>query len=157
MLFYHLITWSRGPFHMFFAVSCPGRSFTPDCLYAGQLSFSPFRTGWFDVRLATASDKFDIKILFSGEQWDSMSTSGSYEQYGRPVIGDPRNISTAEGCMPRTAASASALYRGDGRAPIHLAPLVARVNASWLAARFTPLLGFIRSDLNPADAPSRLQ
>lgn len=44
-----------------------------------------------------------------------------------------------------------------GRSPSwRLGPLVARVGALMMAASFVALLGYIRTDLNPADAPSRL-
>ena len=36
-----------------------------------------------------------------------------------------------------------------------LAPVIARINALLLASYFTPLLGYFRTDLKPADKPSR--
>ena len=55
-----------------------------------------------------------------GEKWESKSTSWSGEQYCQQAIGDSdqREISTAEGCMPWTVASAPALSRGDVQVPV---------------------------------------
>ena len=81
-----------------------------------------------------------------GESWESTSTSWSYEQHWQQAIGDSdqHRISTAEGSMPWSSS-------------YDLAPFVARMNVLCMAGIFTPLFEFIRSEWNPADAPSRLQ
>ena len=47
-----------------------------------------------------------------------------------------------------------ALQKGRRPSP-HLLPIVKRINALCLCASHTTLLGYVRTDLNPADRPSR--
>ena len=47
-----------------------------------------------------------------------------------------------------------ALQKGRSPSP-HLLPIIKRINALCLCASHTMLLGYVRTDLNPADRPSR--